>query len=668
MNVGTAADDYPARVDRFVGVFFGPGNPVWPDRDPNSSMGRRLTPYLQVLRAGDEVPIVLPRKNQQTRQSLAYVIPRDRRHAAAVADLLQAFVGPSHARFNGLPAKLSEDDPIDRAVLDFAGHSSIFVLASPRAFEKRMWDSLRLMQQAVAVRPHRAWHAPIPVGRLLAQFDLALASGANAASGAVLDQLAGTGALSAANLCHLRIKRLARLGRNSELLRLPDLVDVALTQPPTPVRDAILSAVFSTSLAEPLAAGDLRLARTRLIEVGAIVPALMDGSLADLSPQALTVLALASWIVDTVPLTGLFRQEPQFLAAMEGLAPDLVAHFRATDQEKELQRQLPAIAPRVSATTPTSWPQLIKAIAAEQDVGTVLEEEAWRNWTPAAEADRELATALEQFDDEAANRAWPFVGAFVDSDRYLHPAANAAREFLTNALTHGRFSPGDLAGIVALTEITLRASPDASKYAQLLDDLAAEASRWAGPDRATTVLDLADLVARTPCPDAEARLRLAYLLLRPLADHPTRLDADQVAFAARLSAELEVPLSWHQQPPNAAAGLGLAEVPAQELLLYSLDENVLDRVRTELAIQAPQARVTTSHDHVGSRQLKQWVRRADVIVMATRCATHAATGFIRANCRPETIVQEADGSGSASLLRAATIAMTRRPTESPGRR
>ncbi|GFJ85011.1 hypothetical protein Phou_091910 [Phytohabitans houttuyneae] len=73
--------------------------------------------------------------------------------------------------------------------------------------------------------------------------------------------------------------------------------------------------------------------------------------------------------------------------------------------------------------------------------------------------------------------------------------------------------------------------------------------------------------------------------------------------------------------------------------------------------------MTASHDHVGSRQFKQWIRKADAIVMATRCATHAATGFIRAHCRPDAIVREADGSGSASLLRAATLAITRRQTE-----
>ena len=67
--------------------------------------------------------------------------------------------------------------------------------------------------------------------------------------------------------------------------------------------------------------------------------------------------------------------------------------------------------------------------------------------------------------------------------------------------------------------------------------------------------------------------------------------------------------------------------------------------------------VRSSHDHVGTPRLRQQSRTADVIVLATRCATHAATGFIRANAASTALVAEADGSGSASLLRAAIAAL-----------
>lgn len=49
--------------------------------------------------------------------------------------------------------------------------------------------------------------------------------------------------------------------------------------------------------------------------------------------------------------------------------------------------------------------------------------------------------------------------------------------------------------------------------------------------------------------------------------------------------------------------------------------------------------------------------RADVIIMATRCATHAGTGFVRAGARARTVIREADSAGSVSLLRAASGAL-----------
>jgi hypothetical protein len=283
----------------------------------------------------------------------------------------------------------------------------------------------------------------------------------------------------------------------------------------------------------------------------------------------------------------------------------------------------------------------------------VLANQTWRDWDPPADADEAIASVLAQFDNDAAERAWSIVGPFVDADGYQRPAARTARELIHNALTHDRFSPGDLAGLIALTDIVLRSGPQPSQYAELLDDLRSESGRWAGPDRATVVLDLIDLVARAACPDGEARLRLTVTLLRPLHDHRARLEPDQADFARTLSEELAVGLDWPEFDPASAAGSPLAGIPPLKVLLYSLDEGVLDRTAALLLSLAPAADVKLSHDHVGTARLRQQSRGADVIVMATRCATHAATGFIRSNADPTAEVTEADGSGSASLLRAA---------------
>ena len=445
------------------------------------------------------------------------------------------------------------------------------------------------------------------------------------------------------------------------------LADVVIANPPVPVKDAVLAALYSHTVAEPLSQGDLVAAQEKLIDAGALVPALISGHLSGLSAEALVVLALASWIRTDIPVLRSLTDSPDHYAQVRHLAPALAeavsAEVRDTDS-RYLQDDTPV---QPADTTVASWLELTSAIAATpSEAEFALASQVWREWDPPAQDDQLIADLLAQFDDDAAERAWTIVGPFVDADGYQVPAARSARELINNALTHDRFSPGDLAGLIALTEIVLRSSPQARQYAELLDDLRSESNRWVGPDRATIVLDLADLLARAAPADEEARLRLAMALLRPLHDHRTRLEPDQAGFAAQLSAELRTGLEW-PAAEQAGPGQALTDVGGLNVLLYSLDEGVLARTAALLETLAPGAEVRLSHDHVGTPRLRQQARGADLIVLATRCAKHAATGFIRSHARPSAQVTEADGSGSASMLRAVMAGLAARTAQmNPG--
>ncbi len=140
--------------------------------------------------------------------------------------------------------------------------------------------------------------------------------------------------------------------------------------------------------------------------------------------------------------------------------------------------------------------------------------------------------------------------------------------------------------------------------------------------------------------------------LRGTPDHRAIARANRVLLAGELATGLE----WATPTGDEAAAPSTPPAPVT-VLLYSLDQAVLARVTDALAELAPGSKVHQSHDHVGTDQLKQWARNAQAIAMATRCAKHAATGFIRAHARPDATIIEADGSGSASLLRAAMRAL-----------
>jgi hypothetical protein len=671
-------------TDAFLDAFFGEGNTVWPERDPSSPAGRRLLPYLRPLNDPGDIPVVLPRRHPgdgvaRSGPLLAYVIAWTTAHATAVGELLNAFVGPSYASFDGQPARLDAEDPVDRAVLDLVGPGCTFVLASPtQQTSAQAWKALELLQETVARRPARTWTIPKPVGRLLAEFELALAAGDAATSSAVLDQLSMGGGLSGLNLAHLQVKRLSRLGRDDELLRLAELGDVVAARPPMPVIDAVLAAIYQTALADTLAAGDLQLTADLLLERGQLVPALLHGALEDdaklLGAEARAVLCLAAWIRhDTgalARLAGTSSDREQLGRLSQDLVAELIQNLERAEggAQEAAADEVPARReeqngqeqPEEPSPVLESWSDWVRATIADvPEAGQPHRSEEWRAWEPPAMSDDDLATLIAITDDDGASRVWSLVGAFVDADAYEQPAASSARELIRYAVTFGRFGPADLAGLVALTELVLRAGPSATAYAELLDDLRAECDRWVGPERANVVLDLADLLVRAACPDEDARLRLALALLHPLHAHQARLDPSEMMLARQLSSELATGLTW-APPVVHEEGTAVAPLAPATVLLYSLDHAVLARVADSLEELAPNSKVYQSHDRVGTDQLKQRARNAQVIALATRCAKHAATGFIRANAQPDAVIVEADGSGSASLLRAAMHAIRQR--------
>ena len=228
-------------------------------------------------------------------------------------------------------------------------------------------------------------------------------------------------------------------------------------------------------------------------------------------------------------------------------------------------------------------------------------------------------------------------------------APDTAMELIGAALTFDRLSRGDLLSLYALTEIVFRSSPGRSRYVELLDGLRSSATQWASVQTSDIVLDFADRLVVAACPDENTRAETATALLEPLHRNQRRLPPEEVALAGRLCTELGVVLEWLTPSPEDDE-FDLAGVPRLSVLLYSLDEAVLARVADQLGKRAAAVKVATSHDKVGTESLRHKARGSNVVVLATRCATHAATGFITENSSRTARITYADGSGSASAL------------------
>lgn len=675
-----------ARADELLRRFFGPGNDadLYPDV---------IEPFLQSLRREDDAPVVLPRYVKDRDAFALYVVAARPTDVAPTADLIKSFAGPTYCtKGDTTPATLSPDDAVEAAVIDFAGPDRTFIVeAGPNPGQRaKLRAALSLMQQTVAARPARLWHVTRPLGRLFGEFEAALSAGGEAASLEVLDEIAAQGGITAANLAYLRIKRLDHLGQNEELLSIDGLANVLRQDPPLPVKEAVLNAIYSTALEEPLSEGDVAAACGALRNADRPMPLPVLDDIGQYGDEAaLTLLTAAAGRRDVLALermTSAMLQDGRAAAVPRALWEEaaflvgrpasltITTDTERREQTEELPEQtaasppqlltppdaelLPGPAPAV-ATTPTSWPALFKAIADELPAGKqALREEMWREWPSPAESDDEISDILAGLDNASLSKVWQLAGPFIQAVGFGSSAPGTARAFITYALAFDRLGPGDLVALEALTEICLRASPPAPTYRELLDELIDSCPQWVSPENALVALDLADRLVLAACPDDSARMSLAIALLDPLNSRQRRLESSERAFASQLSSELGIPLEWRIQEEKQDEVSALENSLAMRVLLYSLDEAVLDRTSAELQLLAPGLKIATSHDAVGTDALRKKSRSADVVVLATRCAKHAATGFITENAK-SAVISYADGSGSASLLRAASEGLRR---------
>lgn len=629
-------------IDEFLEAFFGPGNLVLPDLDFNSPAGQRLSRYIEPLRSGTKTPIVLPRRTGEFAD--AYIINWDHAQANAVRTALEAFVAHSYVPFDGRRTRLDSADPVDNAVLQLVGPGTTYRLRPPdRRNAARMWHGLDVMSKLIGQRPQRVSPVPRPLGRVLAEFRAALAAGNATGSANLLDEL-GTAGIAALNLAYLRFHRLSRLGRDAELLRSAQLADVIASVPPDVVRDAILAAWARLRLPDidNDTAEALAQARIHAQDDGSGVALLAYPPLTVLSREAVTAVAAISMARGDHDLAsaafaqlGLPLPSTQPVAAPGVLEPS-PALEASTDEAV------------VVPDHPTTWVGWASHLTT-----TPYDEVEWANWSPPVECDFDLSTAIEQLTDTEVDAAWTMVGPFLDADEFGRPAWRTARAFLLLAASYDRWAPADVATIQALLEVFLRGSPPADDYRDLLDLYAGNASRWAVANNALAVLDMVDDLVHAPVSDADARLRFATATLEPLSRHRRRLSPDLRMLAEQLSADLSVPLDWHVPTPTSETGETPWPIDLQaKVLVYSLDNGVLQRSVERLAQLFPRVTFHQANDCVGTPQLRAHARNADVIALATRCAKHAATGFIRDHAADVAVIVEADGAGSASLIRA----------------
>ncbi|GGR49865.1 protein DpdD [Streptomyces griseomycini] len=615
-------------------------------------------------------PLVLPWLNEQSNQLAYYVIPRRRDQLTSVRDLLVAFVGPSLAKY-GYDVPSTLDKPHEAPVRQRYGSGNVFVVAatSDRAERRRLRAALERMVDVVERSPVRAWTAPKPLGRLLADFEAALLSGAPQVSAAILQQLDLQGGLSPANVKHLKIRLLAAQGRANDLLSLPGLREVLLQDPPLLVKDMVLSALFAARIEPALTTGNLTGAVEALTASDSNFSLLSDGNLLAYSDQAVTVLLVGmhargeaeelSRSIARLDAEGRGEAVPDALASYRQLVETESAPSDGVDPASAAVEEPADPEGGPTKVSLATWGEVIRAVAQGEKVAFDLcrKLDVRRGDAPVQlemTSDSELAGIFKDLSDAEYEAVWqyalgPFLQELTRSELYYRQTLTT----VMRSIVSQRCDPANLAVLDLLLELFLRTAPTAEEYSEFLEQMSVGVDQWVAPETAGQALDFVDRLAAFASPVPEARVQTAQLLLGPLFSQSQRLDSAYLSTARSLTKELALGLEWPEKPPAQKDRETSVVGPAQ-ILVYGLDERVLQRVQKHLTQQHPSVKVVLSAEKVATKQLKEAARNSDFTVMITQCAAHAATNCI-AQYAKEVVYPR--GAGSASVTHAAITAL-----------
>jgi hypothetical protein len=226
--------------EEFLDLFFGEGN----EADGESPAVRALA---EPVAASLAEPAVLPRR--RGRDVDWFVLCRDDATLRATQSEVQAFIGPSYAHWNGVRATLDPADPIERALLTFAGPRVLHFRTTGDAEFRDCWAAVQLMRAVWHQRPLFEAESVRSGAALVTEFELAIAAGDPPAAGDAYAELRRRGLLGTENLRFLEIRLLAADRRWSEVANAPDLRDLAGLRRPWLITEDLLTALYRDRVA-----------------------------------------------------------------------------------------------------------------------------------------------------------------------------------------------------------------------------------------------------------------------------------------------------------------------------------------------------------------------------------------------------------------------------------
>lgn len=218
--------------------------------------------------------------------------------------------------------------------------------------------------------------------------------------------------------------------------------------------------------------------------------------------------------------------------------------------------------------------------------------------------------------------------------------------------TDGDVTLPQLDALMDVIETRLAMGISGDAYRECLLVLADSIQQTATPSVVSIALGAIEMLVKAACPTPDERKGFVGSVSALFQRWSRWVTPAQWLLLQELGAELELSLIIPQQDAEEAEERReWTALNGKRISLYSLNEAALRRAITVIARLSPQANTRPFHDLAGgSNALKTAARTADIFVIATGSATHAATIFIDSNRPSKAITLRAKGKGSSSLL------------------
>jgi hypothetical protein len=209
-----------------------------------------------------------------------------------------------------------------------------------------------------------------------------------------------------------------------------------------------------------------------------------------------------------------------------------------------------------------------------------------------------------------------------------------------------------------LLEALMRGGIEPDECTSMLEDITAAWSEQPSFELLDWALDLLESLVLLQVAPHQAQQQFTAQLLGELVRWRDRLLPGQIALFEQLCNEGGFPFDAERYRPATERSAEketidpLAErLRGKVIALYSLRTEVLERIRGILLSLHPKAQVQLFSDKVGNSALRSAARGADIFLIVTGAATHAATTFIEGHRPKDAVTLRCHSTGAASMLR-----------------